>query len=231
MAGLWAAAPSLVALTRAAPPDFIRGRNAWLSNTYGIPAGEQILGLGSGGANAVTTSLMLFAPFLAVALVVMPAIDAHRLRARVSALAAFVALYVIFSHCPNWIAMWIQGPSTTGPWLRVKMLLACGAVLTSWAVVFVTVAAWPRRRLARAGLVVSSWFLLSVLNLTLGERFGFAFPERQLSALLAGTAAEQGTALAWLAAQVGICVVAAHIDLSGFRRWAPAGLMNRVISK
>jgi hypothetical protein len=220
-----------VALTRTPPSNFVLGRNAWLSNTYGIPAGEQVLGLGSVGANAVTTCLLLFAPFLALALVVMPAADARKLRASVSALAAFVALYVLFSHCPNWIATLIQGPSTTGPWPRVKMLLASGAVLTSWAVIFVTLAAWPRHRLARAGIVVCSWFFLALLNLTLGERFGFAFPERQLSALLAGTAAEQGAALAWLAAQVGVCVVATHIDLSGFRRWAPAGLTDRVISK
>lgn len=228
IAGIWVALPSLVAAFHAAPTKVVLRQNVWLVNTFGVPAAQQIAGLGGPGASAVTASLMMYSLLVALAVVILPPINARSFSTWAATLATATVIYVVVGHGANWVGvLFADSGAAGGP--RLKTMVACSAVLISWGVIFTRLAGWPRYRALRALLALLGWALLSLANHFAGERYGFAFPDRQLSALLAGTVAQQAAACGWLAAQAGVCIATACIDTSRFRRFAPVGPVDRVV--
>lgn len=221
VAGTWVALPSLVAAFQASPAKVVLRENAWLVHTVGIPAAQQIAGLGGAAASAVTTSLMMYSLLVALAVVIMPPVSRRSFPTWAATLTMATVIYIVFAQGANWAVAIFRDSVGVGAGPRLRTMVACSAVLISWGVIFTRLAGWPRSRVLRALLALLGWSLFSLVNHSVGERYGFAFPDRQLSALLAGTLAQQAAACAWLALQIGVCVTTAWMDTSHFRRLAP----------
>jgi hypothetical protein len=229
IAGAWVALPSLVALFQSPPAKSALRQKAWLASTFGIPAAQQIVGLGDSAVGAMTTSLMVYSLVVALAVVIQPPVSARSFPEWAASLGKATVIYVVLGQGASWIIAMFGDSVAASPGPQLKTMVACSIVLIGWGVIFTRFTGWPRSRVVRALLAALGWSLLSLVNYLVGERYGFAFPERQLSALLAGTVTQQAVACACLAAQIGVCVATTLIDTSRFRRLAPVGPVNRVV--